>query len=661
MIDMLPFTDTGDTCEFLDDYDEICPFNTPGSPDVFYTYIPGEDTEINIDLCESAYDTKTYVYLEIEPMVFELVDCNDDACSDSQGNPFRSRLECVPLMAGMTYHIAVDGYGGECGVYNLVIDECEICDVECPEGGIPEGEPVCEENYVDTYNGGCNSDPPVFSEIACGDTICGEGGTYPFDGSNYRDTDWYAFNFGGGDLRWEGVAEFPFLMFIIEEPGEIGDCGVVILNSATAAPCEPAVVEVFDVGDSNYYVWAGASVFTDVPCGSEYVATLTCTILGACCLPDGSCIVTTEMDCMMQEGEYQGDYTNCSEFLYEADECMNEFMDISGTGTIAENASNSDDNGDIVPIGFEFSFFGNTYTEIGVCSNGYMTFGPDLSDFSNDPIPTATDPNDLIAPLWDDFDPVPDDPEDPDGVVYYETQGMEPDRVFIAQWTNMRQFGDSDSNTFQAILYEGSNMIEFRYGLITPEGTPGDYTIGVENIDGTAGTAIDASMVMEGDCWALMGIQTEDPCEVTELELYLDIKPGSCPNAFNRRSNGVLPVALLGEMDFDVLMVDVETLQLSRTDGVGGSVMPIRTAYDDVATPFMGEPCECHEMMGDGWVDLTMKFRSGMLVDELMLDEFMGGDEVPLVLSGMLLDGTPFTAVDCLWLVPPHNFGNAAD
>ena len=34
------------------------------SPEVFYTYIPLEDQDINIDLCESGYDTKAYVYHE---------------------------------------------------------------------------------------------------------------------------------------------------------------------------------------------------------------------------------------------------------------------------------------------------------------------------------------------------------------------------------------------------------------------------------------------------------------------------------------------------------------------------------------------------------------------------------------------------------------------
>jgi hypothetical protein len=134
----------------------------------------------------------------------------------------------------------------------------------------------------------------------------------------------------------------------------------------------------------------------------------------------------------------------------------------------------------------------------------------------------------------------------------------------------------------------------------------------------------------------------------------LDIKPGSCPNAFNPRSRGKLPVGLLGSMDFDVEMVDVTTLLLAREDGVGGSVAPLdgprgpHTIVADVGTPFDGEGCACHEMYGDGMMDLSMKFSTPMVVEMLELYDFMPGDEVPLVLTGYTLDGAPIMATDCV-------------
>jgi hypothetical protein len=521
---------------------------------------------------------------------------------------------------------------------------------ECPEGGIPEGEPDggCAEGYEDVYNAGCNSDPPTFNTpIQCGDTYCGGSGTFigP-DGGDFRDTDWFDFTLEGPtSVTWSATAEFPGLIFILD-----GVCPTTVIVSATADYCVPFEVSA-DLAAGDYFVWMGPSVFTGVGCGVEYVATLDCTITGACCLPDGSCIITDADDCAAQGGTYVGDYTDCGEFLYTWEECANPFEDISGSGT---ELVLGDDDGMVVPIGFSFSFFGNTYTDIAVTSNGYLTFGGDLTDYTNDPIPNTTDPNDIICPFWDDLTP-------PNGgTIHYQTLGAEPDRVFVAQWTDVPEFPDVGANTFEALLFEGSNCIEFRYGEFTAI-LVGDVTVGVENADGTQGTQVDESIIVPGTCIVLCGEQTENPCEGLEEELYLDIKPGSCPNSFNRGSNGKLPAALLGTMDFDVAMINPMTLMISRADGVGGSVAPLRFNYEDVGTPFMGDPCDCHEMEWDGYMDLTMKFKSSDVTEVLMLGEFMGGDQVPLVVTGELLDGTPFTSTDCIRIVPlggPHGMAN---
>jgi hypothetical protein len=79
--------------------------------------------------------------------------------------------------------------------------------------------------------------------------------------------------------------------------------------------------------------------------------------------------------------------------------------------------------------------------------------------------------------------------------------------------------------------------------------------------------------------------------------------------------------------------------------------------FEDVATPFDGEGCECHDLGGDGIDDLSMKFRTDELVEALELDTLPGGAVVELVLSGSLLDGTPFVAGDCIVIVPPGDLG----
>lgn len=146
---------------------------------------------------------------------------------------------------------------------------------------------------------------------------------------------------------------------------------------------------------------------------------------------------------------------------------------------------------------------------------------------------------------------------------------------------------------------------------------------------------------------------------VGEVSAKLDIKPGSCPNSFNRNSHGLLPVALVGTDSFDATQVDVSTVRLKRADGIGGTVAPNagrpgpHSVFVDIATPLSGETCDCHTAGADGIVDLSMKFRTDDVVAALQLDGFPGGATVPLVVSFSLVDGTSFTsASDCVRLVP---------
>ncbi len=139
-----------------------------------------------------------------------------------------------------------------------------------------------------------------------------------------------------------------------------------------------------------------------------------------------------------------------------------------------------------------------------------------------------------------------------------------------------------------------------------------------------------------------------------ECEAHVDIKPGSCPNPVNPRSNGVVPMAIVGTDLFDVTRVDIDTLILRRADGVGGFVTPLRgppgpgIKTQDVATPFVGELCSCHDAEEDGIDDVSLKFSTPELAEALELIGLPRGTSVMLTVSGSLLDGTAFEASDCV-------------
>ncbi|MCJ7445724.1 MAG: immunoglobulin domain-containing protein, partial [Methanotrichaceae archaeon] len=136
---------------------------------------------------------------------------------------------------------------------------------------------------------------------------------------------------------------------------------------------------------------------------------------------------------------------------------------------------------------------------------------------------------------------------------------------------------------------------------------------------------------------------------VTYVCVKLDIKPGSCPNPINTKAKGVFPVAILGTNTFDVTTIDPETVKLTR-DGYNG-VKSIRHNYEDVATPFEGNLCDCVDLDGDGYTDITFKFDTPTLVAGLGLDSLDVGETTEINIEGNLfqeIGGTQIKGQDCI-------------
>jgi hypothetical protein len=132
--------------------------------------------------------------------------------------------------------------------------------------------------------------------------------------------------------------------------------------------------------------------------------------------------------------------------------------------------------------------------------------------------------------------------------------------------------------------------------------------------------------------------------------VFLDIKPKSCPNPLNpgSKGNGVIPVAILGTPGFDVNEIAVESILLE-------GVSPIHDAIDDVSTPEVNVPCgcECNTVGEDGNDDLTLKFNTQEIVKALSDKGYpLQKDNVlVLTITGTLRDGTPIQGRDCMKVV----------
>ena len=141
------------------------------------------------------------------------------------------------------------------------------------------------------------------------------------------------------------------------------------------------------------------------------------------------------------------------------------------------------------------------------------------------------------------------------------------------------------------------------------------------------------------------------------IEVDIDIKFCSDPNAFNCKKGGVLPVTIFGNDIFDGYDIDVSSLQLCSADGVCVGP-PVDYSVADRGTPpgdLGAAQCAINPETGeeedylnkDGLDDLDAAFDARDVQE--MLSEFCsgpkGGVSSPLYITGTTMDGIPFISV----------------
>ena len=172
-----------------------------------------------------------------------------------------------------------------------------------------------------------------------------------------------------------------------------------------------------------------------------------------------------------------------------------------GAGT---NTGITSDDQNVGPFNLNFTFPSYTnFTSIRVCSNGFASFTSTAVNYTNNPIPTSSEPNNLVAPYWDDMNP------SSYGTVWYRQDAT--NGRFIVQWDSCAHFSTNGVYYFQAILYTGhttipDGTIDFMYKELTP-GDPNSATVGIEDASGTNGvqTTFNGSGPLEPD--TAMGIR----------------------------------------------------------------------------------------------------------------------------------------------------------
>jgi hypothetical protein len=125
----------------------------------------------------------------------------------------------------------------------------------------------------------------------------------------------------------------------------------------------------------------------------------------------------------------------------------------------------------------------------------------------------------------------------------------------------------------------------------------------------------------------------------SEVILTLDIQPGACPNPLSMAKQGILSAAVMGAEGISVRDIDLASLRLE-------GVAPVRHDFRDAGSPSETDLCVCSDLVKDGIEDLTLKFPAAELA--AALGPVVDREERPLTLTGKFLDGTAFTAGDCV-------------
>lgn len=144
----------------------------------------------------------------------------------------------------------------------------------------------------------------------------------------------------------------------------------------------------------------------------------------------------------------------------------------------------------LIPMGFDFCFFGQTYSNIVLGSNGLVTFNAFSANgfcpwaFTQQ-IPSAALPNNSIFGIYQDINPASC------GNIRYASYGTAPCRTFVINYQNVCMFScTSLQSSSQIVLHESTNVVEV-YVVNRPfcAWNSGSALIGVQNQGGTVGIA----------------------------------------------------------------------------------------------------------------------------------------------------------------------------
>ncbi|MCB1070697.1 MAG: S8 family serine peptidase [Kiritimatiellae bacterium] len=367
-----------------------------------------------------------------------------------------------------------------------------------------------------------------------------------------------------------------------------------------------------------------------------------------------------------------------------------QWIDISATGT---PLTMSDDDVKPVAIGFPFPFYGQAFTNLFLCSNGWLSFSEQGTDYFSYPLPNLAAAANMIAFFWTDLNP------SGGGSVHYQTIDAD---TLVIQFTDVPYFFATENISIQVVLKATGeifiNTLDMDIpfdpvvtGIQNEDGTDGFTVFNPGNFPGAFTTILIDPGVRFATLPAALACGTIEanssqstpilfetsglPGESYDATLYLDINDGSRTVA--------VPVSLAVTGRFAYLVVtEPEAGSLTCTDSPP-SVCPSTTPrtwglWAEVGTteavrPVLGNRFSLN--FDNGWISpgktvgFNLRNASG---SELLTFYFVGGESTYSVLDarGKVSTGIPWTdqgfrihieVVETNYTLTAHRYENSQD
>ncbi len=169
-----------------------------------------------------------------------------------------------------------------------------------------------------------------------------------------------------------------------------------------------------------------------------------------------------------------------------------DWFEISGIGILVPQPTEVSDFGKLANLPFVFNYYGNSYSQIQINSDGWIAFAGNMQNsWQNNPLPHNDGIRNMVAAFWDDLYAIN---ETETGKLYYYFDHE--NHRFIIEWDEVGHYsnshGSTDKESFQIILLDhsyyptltGDGEIIFQYKEVEAAGS---CTVGIENYNENIG------------------------------------------------------------------------------------------------------------------------------------------------------------------------------